>query len=172
MEIQPIKTEVEYDAASAPETAGRQLAPVIASLQHHLGANLIAVVLFGSRARGDHHRDSDWDLLVIAERLSKKTFQRHLHLKQILPPLWRGRVAILAKTPAEFETGIPSLFLDVALDGIILYDTDDYVSGRLTQLRRLISTAGLYREQRGRDLVWQWQVFPGIGHQLTWEGVI
>lgn len=162
----------QVSSSPATETVGHQLEPVVSALQHHFGPNLVAVVLFGSRARGDHQPESDWDLLVVARQLPQRTFQRHLHLKRLLPPLWRGQVSILAKTPAEFEAGVPALFLDIALDGIILYDVDNYMSGRLTRLRELIREAGLYREQRGRDLIWQWREFPGLGCQLTWEGII
>lgn len=164
---------MENQVSSSPvtETMARQLEPVISALQRHLGSDLVAVVLFGSRARGDHQPDSDWDLLVIADRLPERTFPRHLYLKRILPDLPRGQVSILAKTPTEFEVGVPALFLDIALDGIILHDTDNYIAGRLSRLRQLISEEGLYREQRGRDLIWQWREFPGLGRQLTWEGV-
>ena len=148
-----------------------QLVPVISALQHHLGPDLVAVVLFGSRARGDYQSDSDWDLLVIADRLPERIFPRHLYLKRLLPVQWCGQVSILAKTPAEFEVGVPALFLDIALDGIILYDTNDYISERLARLRRFITKEGLYREGRGRDLIWQWREFPGLGRQLTWEGL-
>ncbi len=89
----------------------------------------------------------------------------------MLPDSWRGQVSVLAKTPSEFEAGVPDLFLDIALDGIVLYDKDDYIHKRLSRLRQIVQKEGLYREQRGRELVWQWQAFPGLGRQLTWDGV-
>lgn len=114
------------------------MAAVLSALQQGLGDSPVAVVLFGSRARGEADANSDWDLLVIAHDLPEKPFQRHLHLKQMLPADWRGQVAVLAKTPAEFESYLTSLFLDIALDGIILHDTQGYMTGRLAHLRRLI----------------------------------
>jgi hypothetical protein len=92
-----------------------------------------------------------------------------LQLKQMLPADWRGKVAILAKTPAEFESYLSSLFLDIALDGIILYDSQDYMAGRLARLQRLIRDQGLLRTQMQRDLVWRWQRFPGFNWSLDWE---
>jgi uncharacterized protein len=148
-----------------------QIEPVMTALRQQLGEDLVAVVLFGSRARNDHRLDSDWDLLVIAHGLPQKSFERHLFLKRLLPPAWRGRVSILAKTPAEFEAHVPALFLDIAIDGIILHDTDAYATKRLGRLRQLIHEQGLYRERRAKNFVWQWQDFPGLRHQLTWEGV-
>lgn len=32
------------------------------------------IYLFGSRARGDHHKDSDYDILIIVDHLSKRRY--------------------------------------------------------------------------------------------------
>ncbi len=149
-----------------------QLQPVVSALQEHLGPNLIAIVLFGSRARQESQGESDWDLLVIAKGLPSRAFPRHLYIKRILPPDWRGKASVLAKTPSEFEAGVSSLYLDIALDGVILYDTDNYIARHLASLKRLIESEKLYRERRGRDLVWRWKEFPGPGRQLTWKGLV
>lgn len=146
-----------------------KMAPVIAALTQAMSNNLVAVVLFGSRARGDAAELSDWDLLVIAYQLPQKSFRRHLQLKKILPDTWRGQIAIVAKTPEEFESHLPSLFLDIALDGIILYDSDGYMAERLARLQRLIQAEGLHRERVDGDLIWRWQEFPGFDWSLEWE---
>ncbi len=161
-------TESEKTVGDTGDSLSLQMEPVLTALQRGLGNNLVAVVLFGSRARGEAEANSDWDLLVIAHELPQRSFQRHLHLKQMLPAEWRGEVAILAKTPEEFESYLTSLFLDVALDGIILYDSQGYMADRLARLRRLIQEQGLQRRQMGRDLVWDWQHFPGLGWSLDW----
>ncbi|MBU0491725.1 MAG: nucleotidyltransferase domain-containing protein [Chloroflexi bacterium] len=150
-------------------TPAHRLAEVVKALKQGLGDDLVAVVLFGSRARGEADVASDWDLLVIAHHLPDKTFQRHVRLKELLPDAWRGRIAILARTPAEFEAHLTGLFLDIALDGIVLYDTDEYVAARLARLRRLVAEQGLRRERTQRDLVWRWQRFPGFDWSLVWE---
>jgi hypothetical protein len=129
----------------------------------------VAVVLFGSRARGEADEASDWDLLVIARHLPDKVLERHLWLKSTLPVAWRGCTAILAKTLLEFEARLPALYLDIALDGIVLYDTNEYVTERLARLRRLIQKQGLRRESVQRDLIWRWQQFPGFNWSLEWE---
>jgi len=151
-----------------PEIAGVQKA--VDGLRQALGQCLLAVVLFGSRARGEGQETSDWDLLVIARDLPAKTLARHLLLKNALPVDWRARVAILGKTPKEFEAALPSLYLDIALDGILLYDPEGYAELRLSRLRRLIETRGLHREADRRDLAWRWQQFPGFNWSLEWEG--
>lgn len=161
--------EEATEMAVVNNDAVQQTAAVLAALKWGLGDRLVAVVLFGSRARGEADEHSDWDLLLIARDLPQKPFQRHLHLKQMLPANWRGQVAILAKTPAEFESCLSSLFLDIALDSIVLYDSQDYMADRLARLRRLIRDRGLQRTQVRHDLVWDWRHFPGFEWSLDWE---
>lgn len=145
------------------------MAEIVTALKHRLGEHLIAIVLFGSRARGEANEASDWDLLIIAHHLPANVMERHLMLKSALPIAWRARTAILAKTPQEFEARLPSLYLDIALDGIVLYDTNEYITERLARLRKLIQNKGLHRETAQRDLVWRWQQFPGFNWSLEWE---
>lgn len=151
--------------------AVRDMAAVLSALKRGLGDRLVAVVLFGSRARGEAEEASDWDLLVVARDLPPKPFPRHLHLKRMLPDDWRGQVTLLAKTPEEFESYLPSLFLDIALDGVVLHDTEGYITERLARLQRFMEEQGLRRRRVGRDLVWQWRRSPGFDWSLDWERV-
>jgi predicted nucleotidyltransferase len=142
---------------------------VVASLKRRLGKNLVSVILFGSRARGEGDEGSDWDLLVLAEGLPDGTLARYQFLKGLVPAVWRGRLSILAKTPEEFESSLPPLWLDIALDGVILYDPKSFAEDRLNRLKRLIRHKGLIRDSIGRDLVWRWENFPGFEWSLGWE---
>ena len=151
------------------ESVGREITPAVRALQQGLGKKLVAVVLFGSRARGDAKEDSDWDMLVIAKDLPKRQMERYRETKEILPQKWRGRISILAKTPDEFEAVLPSLYLEIALDGLILYDPQEYAAVQLQKLRRLIQAKDLRREKRGTDFIWQWGTFPGFGWSLSWK---
>jgi hypothetical protein len=150
----------------------RQLAPldeVVLTLKRGLGSNLIAVVVFGSRARNDAREESDWDLLVIAYDLPSSVFKRHIWVKSLLPRSWRAQASVIAKTPDEFSASLSPLFLDIALDGLILYDTDDFLSTRLAFLRRLIEERGLERQRSQTDFLWRWKQFPGFDWSLDWE---
>jgi len=149
--------------------AQASLAEIIAALKQRLGDSLVAIVLFGSRARGEADEASDWDLLVIAHHLPDKAMERHIVFKSMLPVEWRGHVSMLAKTPPEFEARLPSLYLDIALDGLVLYDTGEYITERLARLRRLVQKQGLRRESTEHDLIWRWQHFPGFNWSLEWE---
>jgi len=48
---------------------GRELIKTtVVEVCRELGVRLEEVILFGSRARGDFRKDSDWDLLIITNR--------------------------------------------------------------------------------------------------------
>lgn len=141
----------------------------VGALRSSLGDRLVAVVLFGSRARGEAAAESDWDLLVIAEGLPEHPLHRHALLKPLLPADLRGEVSLLAKTPAEFEGNLPALYLDIALDGRILYDPCGYAADRVGALRRIIDRAGLYRERTPAGDIWQWRNPPRGAWSLEWE---
>lgn len=142
---------------------------VVEALRIALGKSLIAVVLFGSQARGEAAEGSDWDVLVIAEGFPERLFARHLWLKRLLPSHCRGTVSLLARTPAEFEAHLPSLYLDIGLDGYILYDPQGYAAARLAALRRLIEQAGLYRERTEVGDMWHWRKEASTPLVLEWE---
>jgi predicted nucleotidyltransferase len=144
-------------------------AKAVAALSEALGERLVAVVLFGSRARGDAKPESDWDLLVIAEGLPERTLDRHLFLKRSLRPGSRGPVSMLARTPAEFEGHLPSIYLDVAIDGEILYDPVGYARDRLSRVRRIIARCGLYREHTPAGDLWTWKREPTRRWVLHWN---
>ena len=138
------------------------------ALARSLTSKLVAVVLFGSRARGDASEGSDWDLLVIAEDLPARLLDRQLYLKGILPPHCRGSVSILAKTPRQFEAAVSSLYLDIALDGRVLYDPRGYAAERLAMLRRLMERLGLRRVRTPEGYDWRWNHAPSGGWILSW----
>lgn len=141
----------------------------VAALRTALDDRLVAVVLFGSRARGEASAESDWDLLVVADGLPQKPLDRLFFVKSLLPPGCRGAVSLLTKTPEEFESHLASLYLDIALDGQILYDPRGYARERLTALRRLIERVGLYREHSEAGDVWRWRKEPAGPWVLEWE---
>ncbi len=54
------------------------------------------IILFGSRARGDHRSDSDWDLLAIVESEAEERPSRHR-------PPWPRPAHVFLKARATFE---------------------------------------------------------------------
>lgn len=144
---------------------------IVAGLSSGLSDSLRAIVLFGSHAREDHHEDSDWDLLVIADRLGDRPLERYQSLKRMLPDDIRGLVAILAVTAEEFEGRLPEIYLDIGLDGYPVYDPTGYAKKRLAELQRIIRKSGLYRERTPAGDAWRWRDPPPPGGEwsVEWE---
>jgi predicted nucleotidyltransferase len=146
-----------------------ELTTLVQRIAEGLSGRLVAVVLFGSRARDEVSETSDWDLLIIAEDLPARTLDRNLDLKRLLPLEWQGRVSILAKTPEQFRGVVSSLYLDVALDGKILYDPRGFAAQRLGALRRRIAELGLRRERTPEGFDWRWEKPPAGPWTLSWS---
>ncbi len=158
---------VSVTTPHAEETA-KDLSALTAALKRSLGEKLVAVVLFGSKARGDAQAGSDWDIFVVAKDLPRSVYKRNERLLSCLPAEWRPRVSLVAKTPEEFEASLPPLYLDLATDGVILYDTDEYMRRKLALIRRKIGERGLYRERRGKDFLWLWRTPPRGEWKFDW----
>jgi uncharacterized protein len=142
----------------------------VQSLQNLLGDNLVAVVLYGSWARGDSRPGSDVDLFVVARGLPQDRFDRAALLRREVGRCCPLPISILAKEPDQFEGYFPSLYLDIGLDGIILTDTEDYMTQKLARIRQLIDEAGLYRERREGELMWWFKRQPAPHWAIEWDG--
>ena len=158
------------------------LRPLVESLREGMGQNLIALVLFGSRARGEQRWGSDWDIFVLARSLPVSPMKRYAGLRSLRNEEPDGGVSFLAKTQMEFEEGFPSFYPDLALDGVILHDTDGYMEAKLRRIREIIKETGLKRERipggffgigrnirggigklAGRGLRWGYREYAAVG---------
>jgi predicted nucleotidyltransferase len=146
------------------------LSPVLERLKEELGRNLLALVLFGSRARDEMRPTSDWDLFLLARALPASPLDRYAGLRRGCGDEPEGGVSFLAKTRDEFEGGFPSFYLDLALDGIILFDTDGYMETRLERIRELTREAGLNRKSIAGGFFWDWEKSPGPDWEIDWNG--
>ncbi len=127
---------------------------LIFHLKRAFGDRLDAVVLYGSRARGDFRPDSDWDLLVVVEDLPLSPLKRHKIWLKVAPDPWRFLADPMLRTPEEWYGRPSSLALDIALDGVILFDARGRMKTYLNRLRRAIKKAGWKRILVGEQMLW------------------
>ena len=138
-------------------------AAVVRDLRDGMGDDLVAVVLYGSRARGEAAVDSDWDFLVVAEGLPDGPIARPAYVRERLTSSEGNRVAVLAKLPREMEGPPIALYLDIAHDGEILYDTQGFGGDHLALLRDYARREGLRRDRTEHGDVW-WYPAPEQRH--------
>ena len=142
---------------------------LVETLRAAFGERLVSVVLFGSHARGEARPESDIDIFLVVKGLPESPLDRIAEIRRPLAGRFLERVACIAKSPEEVLAGLPSLYLDLGLDGRVLYDTG-FFRDRQAVLRRLIEEAGLRRVVRDGEHHWEWETPPRRGWRLDWDG--
>lgn len=146
-------------------------------LCHAWGENLVSVVLYGSAARGTARRDSDIDVLVIAERLPERWHERldlfRKAAEALEPEFGRLRkegywvdFSPLVWTREEAQH-TSRLYLDMTLEETILFDRGGFFAGVLSRLRARLAGLGAVRRQVGRK--WYWDLKPDYRYGETFE---
>lgn len=119
------------------------------------GERLIALVLFGSVARGTQRPDSDIDLLVVAAPLPPLRMARVIEFEAVEDLLAPQRLAAralgvraefspLIRTPAELEAG-SFAFLDIPSEGLFLFDPAGIARDYFDRLALRLKTQGAER---------------------------
>lgn len=130
----------------------------------HYGERLLSVAVFGSVARGTPRRDSDVDLLIVADPLPRGRLARMDEFavveKSLAGLLEQGRrdgffieLSPVFKTPAELEVG-SLLLLDMTDQARILFDRDGILRARLDRLAEKLRRWGSRRVRRGGGYYW------------------
>ncbi|MDI6759902.1 MAG: nucleotidyltransferase domain-containing protein [Candidatus Brocadiaceae bacterium] len=101
-----------------PDGAIQQLA---STLRKRFGTHLVKIILFGSRARGDYEPDSDYDVLVLLDEVTKEIRDE---IDEIVWQIgWDNDVLItsIVHDVRTFETHLyEPLFINVRKEGITL----------------------------------------------------
>jgi predicted nucleotidyltransferase len=145
---------------------------LIQSLLDRYGIRLKTAALFGSQARREARPDSDHDIFIVVEGLPFEPLARQREVRGVLLSILDdlpGSISFVAKTPAEVETNLTPLMLDICVDGICLYG-DSFFDGYRQKALTALQQAGMRRRRLAG--AWMW-VFPGlpINHwDLNWEG--
>jgi uncharacterized protein len=70
------------EVSTAPAERHPELSPFVAAVRRVYGERLAGIYLFGSRARGDHRTDSDYDVAVVL-RAPFKFWHEHARLADL-----------------------------------------------------------------------------------------
>lgn len=113
---------------------------------------VLGVAAFGSRTKDNYSEDSDLDLLVVASGLPLKRHRRGeeiVRLKKLLP-LMPLDILLLTKeeTISNFKNHNP-LFLDIATEGIVLMDTDDFLVNIIEETKNYIRNSKIKKIKDG-----------------------
>src|SRR3990170_2516131 len=113
---------------------------------------VIGMAAFGSRVKEYFAEDSDMDLLVVASGIPAKRHRRGEHiagLKKLLP-LMPLDILLLTKeeTSSNFKNHNP-LFLDIATEGIVLLDTDEFLINIIEETRDYLKKSKIQKIKDG-----------------------
>ena len=145
---------------------------LIATLRKQFGRRLKTAVLFGSRARGDGRKDSDHDIFVVIEGLSKNPLKRQREIRgaifDVLAELPDG-INLASKTPEELDANLTPMILDVMVDGICLHGKAFLEPYRRKALAAL-EASGFKRLKVGTSLYFMAPQGVGRHWELNWDG--
>ena len=134
---------------------------VVKSLMKGLGDHLVAVALFGSRARGEADEKSDIDLFIVVKDILKDdVVNRRLAIYRALSTarakLWRD-TSIIDVDEEDLKRGkLTPLLINIARDAIILYDREKYTTQLFKRINDALEDAELIR-YRLRDGSYGWK---------------
>jgi predicted nucleotidyltransferase len=131
------------------EITGAALSSLVERCRSVFGQDLLGLVIFGSMARGEEFPDSDVDILVIVDRrcrLRRSLYERWANEIEpvINDPLGRELSPHFCYPPSSPEEA-GGLWLEVSIDGVVLWERDAAVSRHLRAIRRYLASGGAMR---------------------------
>ncbi len=141
-------------------------------LKEKYGDRLISICLFGSIARGDFNSNSDIDVLIIIKGFSsdldsriselfeiKRKLRRSIEYKNLLKNNMPRMISEIVFTPDEVSRH-PPILLDIIIDGVIVYDKNDFLRKELEKLKVKLNSIGAKRIKSKHG--WYWILKPNI----------
>lgn len=124
-----------------------QLAEFLDRLKNRFGDGLVTVAVFGSRARGEAHADSDLDLLVVAEGFPKSRLDRQLLLLRLARAVSEDFADLVGCVPLSPEEAsrVQPFYLGMLSGHELLHDRGGFFSAVLERLRRRLGELGSRR---------------------------
>lgn len=116
-------------------------------LRERLRGDLVSVVLFGSRARGEARPDSDIDLLIVSRGWPPSRLARHgiaLAIAREISEDFADALMAVPQSPEE-AVNVKPYYLGMLSGHETLWDVDDFFGGVLARLRQRLAELGSRR---------------------------
>lgn len=132
--------------------------PLVKALKREFRSDLIAIAFFGSQVRGDARESSDIDVLIVLH--SKREITRDLYrqwdrLQRESPEIFISKISPHFLSLSETSQQPTSLWLEVALDAKIIFDTEDRLHHQLLALRHEIASGKMRRKKTHGHFYWE-----------------
>lgn len=131
----------------------------VKSLLSRFGEKLEAVVVFGSIARKEAAEQSDIDFFVVIRGLPKEPVRRRYIVYDALTSILKKSKRDNSVIEADAENigrRITPLLVNIARDGIILYDKHGKIEDLFNRIRSAVKKAGLVK-YKTRDRKYGWK---------------
>lgn len=119
--------------------------------------DLIGIFLFGSAARNEMTASSDVDLLLVFPLQYPIGRKLYAEWDRLFDSVNLERVSPHFVSLKDFESNPGSLWCEVALEGIALFEKGGEVSSFLSKLRRAMAEGRLHRRQVYGQPYWIWK---------------
>lgn len=113
---------------------------------------VLGILLYGSYARGEQTAQSDIDLLLVIDSQIPLTRALYAGLDAIADDL--GKIEVHISQLPSIEGPLSSLWAEVALDGIVLYEKEMALTRVCQQLRRKIASGMYVRKSAHGQTYW------------------
>lgn len=153
-----LKPEIRIEVDRIPHRAyARLLKKYCEILYEYFGERLEGISVFGSVARGDWDKDSDIDLLIVVDSWNKPTWERTRELlkleeklrqtEEYRAALSEGYMPIIQEYPLDSNEALTfhRIYIDSCIDGIILYEKNDFLSKIFSDFRDKLMIHGARR---------------------------
>jgi predicted nucleotidyltransferase len=134
-------------AMTLPAALRDELLRYVAALERRYGADLVSVVLFGSRARGEAGPESDIDVLIVARGLPRRRWDRYGGLRDLARQVsdeFADAATPILLTPEEAQEVKP-YYLGMLSGHAILRDEGGFFAGVIERLQRRLAELGARR---------------------------
>jgi len=117
------------------------------------GADFIGALIYGSQARGEGRSTSDWDLMVLVSHTVAINRALYRRWDAYAQPLDERLEVHFAHVPEKASVAT-SLWGEIALDGIVLFDDDFRVARHLNRVRQDIIAGLIIRKVAHGQSYW------------------